>query len=140
MNIDDEEHITPRIFTLEEARALLPRVKAIFVQFSHARLAAADVASDLEGLEERRSRVNVLELARPLREKREELGDYVGQMRAAVREILELGIEIKHLDPALIDFRCIYQGRVVYLCWQEGEDALAFWHDLDAGFAGRRPL
>ena len=45
-------------------------------------------------------------------------------------------------DPrtGLVDFRSVRDGRVVYLCWRLGEDRIRYWHDLDAGFAGRQPL
>lgn len=129
-----------RIFTLEEARDLLPVLKDLFARFGRARKAAADVVGALEALEQQRSRANTLELARPLRERREELGEQVEEMRSVVRTVQEMGVEIKHLDPALIDFPWLRNDRIVYLCWQEGEENIVYWHDVDAGFAGRTPL
>lgn len=57
----------------------------------------------------------------------------------SLNDLTELGVEIKGLD-GLVDVRSRYRGRVVYLCWRESEPAFAFWHELDAGFAGRRPI
>jgi hypothetical protein len=51
-----------------------------------------------------------------------------------------MGVHIKDIDRGLCDFPYMRNGRVVYLCWQLGEDAIAFWHDIEAGFAGREPL
>jgi hypothetical protein len=82
----------------------------------------------------------MLELARPLRVAREDLGEHAERMRAVIRDVIDLGVEIKHLDPALIDFPSFRDGRIVYLCWQEGEPTIAHWHDVETGFAGRRPL
>ena len=56
------------------------------------------------------------------------------------QEILGLGVEIKDLDQWLIDFPSQRDGRVVYLCWRRGEENIEWWHDMDAGFAGRQPL
>jgi len=129
-----------RLFTLDEAQALLPELRRLFAQYERARAAAKVVAALLEEMEAQRSRANTLELARPLRERREQLGEHAELMRAAIGAVLDLGVEVKHLDPALVDFPSIRDGRVVYLCWQEDEDTIAYWHDLNTGFAGRTPL
>jgi hypothetical protein len=50
------------------------------------------------------------------------------------------GIELKDPASGLIDFRALRKGQAVYLCWRYGEPEVQFWHDLDAGFAGRRPI
>ena len=129
-----------RIFTLEEAQSLLPELRALFGRFEQAREIATDQATMLEALEHRRSGGNKLEFARSLREHREQLGEQVERMREVVRSVQAMGVEIKHLDPALIDFPSLRDGRIVYLCWQEGEEAIRYWHDIEAGFAGRTPL
>lgn len=139
-SIEDSAGNQERIFTLEEARALVPSVRALFERFNRARETASGIAAALEALEERRSRENILQVARPLRERREELGEQIETMRAVVRTVQEMGVAIKSLDPALIDFRSPRDGRIVYLCWREGEDDIDYWHDLDTGYAGRRPL
>lgn len=58
----------------------------------------------------------------------------------AVGEIEELGAEFKGIEPGLVDFPTVRDGEIVYLCWRYGEDRIAHWHSVDAGFAGRRPL
>src|SRR4051812_1273888 len=61
------------------------------------------------------------------------------ELEALLQEVTALGIEVKDLDRGLIDFRTMRRGREVYLCWMLGEgDRIAWWHDLDTGFAGRR--
>lgn len=57
-----------------------------------------------------------------------------------VREILRTGAEIKDLDQGLVDFRALREGREVYLCWRFGEGKIAFWHEIETGFAGRQPI
>src|SRR5882762_3249125 len=62
-------------------------------------------------------------------------------MTALVGEIEALGVQLKDFSRGLIDFPSLRDGRVVLLCWQLGEgDRLEWWHDVDAGFAGRTPL
>lgn len=61
-------------------------------------------------------------------------------LRDALREFHRREIEIKDLDRGLIDFPAIVGGREVFLCWEEGEDDIEFWHDLDSGYAGRTRL
>jgi hypothetical protein len=63
------------------------------------------------------------------------------EIRALVRTINEMGVEVKDLDVGLIDFPSVRRGRVIYLCWKLGEgDTLEWWHELHTGFAGRRPI
>ena len=61
------------------------------------------------------------------------------EIEALLREIAELGVEVKDIDVGLIDFRTRMRGREVYLCWKLGEgDRISYWHDVDAGFRGRK--
>jgi hypothetical protein len=62
------------------------------------------------------------------------------ELQRALGELQELEIVLRDLDRGLIDFPSLRGGREIYLCWQDGEDSVAFWHDTDTGFAGREPL
>ncbi|HSK65622.1 MAG TPA: DUF2203 domain-containing protein [Anaerolineales bacterium] len=62
------------------------------------------------------------------------------QLDALVHSILELGVLIKDINTGLLDFPALREGREVYLCWQLGEGEIAFWHEVDSGFAGRQPI
>ncbi len=57
-----------------------------------------------------------------------------------VAEIRQLGVEMKGFDTGLVDFPGEVDGRPVLLCWQLGEESVQYWHEEDAGFAGRQPL
>ncbi|HSP54867.1 MAG TPA: DUF2203 domain-containing protein, partial [Dehalococcoidia bacterium] len=57
-----------------------------------------------------------------------------------VERVNDMGCELKDLDRGLVDFRSIIGDQEIYLCWMLGEEHITHWHDLDAGFAGRRPL
>lgn len=100
-------------FTRAGAEALLPRVRPL-----------------LEDLRRRKATYDARPSAPVARE-----------IEALLREVAELGIEVKDLDRGLIDFRTQRGGEEVYLCWRLGEgDTISWWHTLDGGFAGRRPL
>jgi len=130
----------PRIFTLEQANAMLPLVRAI----------VKDLAELSRDVIERRERLNSLLAGRgqqsrdiygeELAQIEDELAKDSDQLREYVRELNELGVELKNPPEGLIDFRCLMDGRVVYLCWKLDEPEIQHWHELEAGFAGRQPL
>lgn len=63
------------------------------------------------------------------------------EIRALVRSIADMGVEVKDLDVGLIDFPSVHRGRPILLCWKLGEgDRIEWWHELRTGYAGRRPI
>ncbi|HET6598209.1 MAG TPA: DUF2203 domain-containing protein [Anaerolineales bacterium] len=62
------------------------------------------------------------------------------KLDALVHQIQDLGVLIKDINLGLLDFPALKDGREVYLCWQYGEGEIAFWHEVEAGFAGRQPI
>lgn len=62
------------------------------------------------------------------------------KLEVLVQRILETGALIKDINIGLLDFPAMKAGREVYLCWQFGEGEIAFWHEVDAGYAGRQPI
>jgi hypothetical protein len=124
--------IPARHYTLDEASELLPRVVALIERMRVARGRLGD---------------------REAREALSEAGPTNGggspgrtvsegflELRDSMMELRELEVVLRDLDRGLLDFPSLRDGREVYLCWQEGEDAIGFWHEPDAGFGGRRPL
>jgi hypothetical protein len=75
-----------------------------------------------------------------VREARERRDHAAGSLRQVLEEVQELGCVVKDLDIGLVDFPTLFQGREVYLCWKLGEPAIAFWHGVDEGFAGRKAI
>lgn len=63
-----------------------------------------------------------------------------GEIDGCLRELRELGVDFKGFDLGLVDFPGERDGRPVCLCWKLGEDEVMYWHEPDAGFAGRQPL
>jgi len=62
------------------------------------------------------------------------------KLDALVHRILDTGVQVKDVNLGLLDFSALRDGHEVYLCWQYGEEDIAFWHEVDAGFAGRQPI
>lgn len=121
-----------RHFTVAQANEALPHVKPMLQKLRDAR----DLLTDEEAHE-------VLTDAAPGNGGGEP-GTQVGQAFLEVRRLLlalaEAGIVVRDIDHGLIDFPAILDGTEVYLCWELGEDEVGFWHDLDSGYRGRRPL
>jgi hypothetical protein len=124
-----------KIFTVEEANALLPSARKILIaiQRAHKRLYPYRDAAKLaaEGAEQGGGGlVNGPQYAAILT-----------QLTNQMTQLESLGIQLKDFERGLIDFPSLRDGRVVLLCWQMGEgDRVEWWHDVDAGFAGRTPL
>ena len=121
-----------RHFTAEEANAALPSVKPMLQKLRDAK----DLLTEEEAHE-------ALSDAAPGNGGGEP-GTQVGTAFLEVRKLLltlqEAGIVVRDIDRGLIDFPAIREEREVYLCWELGEDEVAYWHELDAGYRGREPL
>jgi hypothetical protein len=62
------------------------------------------------------------------------------KLDALIHQIQDTGAQIKDINTGLLDFSALKDGREVYLCWQYGEEDIAFWHEVEAGYAGRQPI
>jgi hypothetical protein len=69
-----------------------------------------------------------------------QVGEAFLELRGGVTAFAEREIVLRDLDRGLIDFPALRDGEEVYLCWIDGEPAIEFWHELDAGYAGRQAL
>lgn len=69
-----------------------------------------------------------------------ELEKLANETGACIAELEALGVVVKDLDTGLLDFPAIRDGEEVELCWHAGEETVAFWHELGAGFRGRKPI
>ncbi len=120
-------------FTLKQARALLPKLRQILRDAQKRSQLAAHADEELGVLLAQRH----ADLGGPLVAS---LLMDLAQMNAQLRAVAALGVQIKDLDRGLIDFPHLRDGREVFLCWELDEDDIEFWHDLDAGYAGREKL
>ena len=128
-----------RLFTLDEASELLPRLQAILLELQEKKRVLDRLQQQI-GLLTGRASGNGHLLAKDLADKRREEEALSTQMNKLLEEITSMGCELKGIDEGLIDFPCERDGRVVYLCWKLGEDRIEWWHDVDTGFAGRERL
>lgn len=129
-----------RYFTVDEANELLPTVRGLVERLvahrralavasvRHARI-AAKIAGNGGGVDPHE--VDQLQ---------EQVDAEAERVVACVDELQRLGVLVKDLDEGLIDFPARRGDEDVLLCWRLGEDELGFWHTVDDGFAGRRPL
>ena len=124
--------IHERHYTLDEASELLPRVVAL--------IAAMRAARDRLGDREAREALSEAGPTNGGGEPGRTVSEAFVQLRDAMAELRALDVVLRDLDRGLLDFPSLRDGREVYLCWQDGEDAIGFWHEPEAGFAGRRPL
>ena len=124
--------IHERHYTLAEATELLPRVVELIERMRSAR----DRLGDREAREALSEAGPTNGGGNPGRT----VSEGFVELRDSMAELRELEVVLRDLDRALLDFPSIRDGQEVYLCWQEGEDAIEFWHEPEAGFAGRRPL
>ncbi|MFQ5730513.1 MAG: DUF2203 domain-containing protein [Planctomycetaceae bacterium] len=133
----ESEH---KYYTIEEANRTLPLVGAI----------VRDIVDLYSDVHERRERLARLPSASH-RDDRTPYSEEVAQIEAGIDadierlqaftdELESLGVELKDPLIGLIDFYSLMDGREVYLCWKLGEGDVAYWHELDAGFAGRQTL
>lgn len=125
--------MSTRYFSLDEARATLPQVKALMEQVQSARREILRVRPDALPAIEKAAANGGNKAAG-------ELSMQAMRLEQGVKNILALGVTVKDIDTGLVDFLGLRNGREVYLCWRYGEDDLAFWHELNTGFAGRHPL
>lgn len=129
-----------RHFTPEEANAELEQVRPLVEQLVAVRsehMEALERQEELEGkIRGNGGGIPPAELA----EATAAVEAVARRLAKLVDEINEHGAEVKDLDTGLIDFPALRSGETVLLCWQLGEDEIGFWHRIDDGFAGRRPL
>lgn len=126
------------IFTVDKANSALPLVRRIVddIAADHPRwrdlVARYELASAATRPDQGES-TEMLALRR-------EIDRYAARISGYVAELDQIGVAMKGFDEGLVDFFGSFEGRLVCLCWRRGEPAVAHWHELDAGFAGRKPI
>lgn len=127
------EPVRARVYTVREARAVLPRVKLLMesIQATRAEIMALQPAvwPFLRGKATNGGNAQITALT-----------EQFARLSSAVHQIMGMGILVKDLDKGIVDFLAVRQGRRVFLCWRHGEESIDYWHEMDAGFAGRQPI
>ena len=124
-----------KTFTVQEANALLPNVRIIVgrIQRAHRQLSTYR--------EEAKKAAEAAEQGGGGLTDGVAYASALTDLTLQLAELEALGVQLKDFERGLVDFPSLREGRVVLLCWQLGEgDEVEWWHDVDAGFAGRTPL
>ncbi len=126
-----------KIFSLAEAERMLPLVGRIVEDLvrDHQRWTDKVAAFELATVG---STVNKPDpIAELLQSEAQRLAK---DIEGYIAELAELGVTCKGMDTGLVDFPAQMEGRAVYYCWKLGEDGIQYWHDVNAGFAGRQRI
>ena len=110
--------LRPLLFTLRDDRDAVARSQE---RLEHMRAAGGGDHAELE-------------------REQQQLTQVVRRMASAVRQIDAWGITLRDIGSGLVDFPALANGRPIWLCWRLGEGDIAWWHELEAGVAGRKPL
>jgi hypothetical protein len=122
-----------RTFTVAEATSLLPQLRTVLTE----------VGQEWEHIRELNPEIQKARDAAPLDGFSKFGVEYVqsvSHLMFLIHQITDLGVVLKDAEKGLCDFPYIKDGRIVYLCWQLGEDSIQYWHEVETGFAGREPL
>lgn len=115
-----------RYFTPSEANAMLPSVEALIEVIKQHLDEGRRVRGILDALPQEAQI-----------EAHERLEEIAQAARETLREIEAIGVHVKGIEPALVDFPALYNGREVYLCWKDGEQAVHWWHPIHTGYKDR---
>ena len=123
----------PRLFTLEQANQLLQTLRPLVDHLVATRDQIVTIRPELDSGVQKA-------LGNGASKATGELLKLFRRIERLIKEVHSYGVLVKDVDQGLLDFPAEKDGRVVFLCWKHGEASIGHWHDLDAGFGGRKPL
>lgn len=131
----------PKRFTLDEAQTQIPRVDRLLRQAIAMKSEYEDAERVIQAFSERVMLMGGVQVDRERAlESRSRRDSAANQLRAAIEQVQEIGCVVKDLDTGLVDFPTLFRGVEVCLCWKLGETAIEFWHSVEEGFRGRKPI
>jgi hypothetical protein len=123
-----------RYFSLKEAQDILPQLKILVDEIIEKREKIYDLMEKQE--EEEKGRNDELEIMYMKTE--------INSLNKDIQEMIELiesfGVYVKGLDPFLIDFPALNKNKPIFLCWEEGEETIEYWHGIEEGYKGRKHI
>ena len=122
-----------RIFTLAEAQNLIPRLRPILEELAGEWRRIRELHPEIQKARDNAASDGFSKFGVTYVES-------VSHLMFLLQQSKEMGVMIKDVDKGLCYFPYVRQGKVVYLCWQLGEESIAYWHDMESGFSGREPL
>jgi len=130
-----------KTFTYEQATTLLPVLRTLLKRAMDGKQLIESVEKELEDLRHRILLSGGLSVDVPAVAHRRAEGDKALQeIKDALAEIEAIGVQVKDLDIGLLDFPCVVEEEIILLCWKYGEEKIGFWHGVEEGFRGRKPV
>ena len=123
-NSDTEKY---HYFSVEEANKLLPDVEKCMNAINN-------VKNEAPHIDEKNINPDELQM------NEENIHSNMKYINTLLQRLKEAGVIIRHMKVGLVDFPHLREGRVIFLCWQAGENKIRYWHEVDGGKAGRKPL
>jgi len=131
----------PRFFTLQQAEELLPRVASAIQEVISLKSGYERAEEEWQNFSQRLAIMGGVRVDRArVLEQKKHREQAAAALEQAIEKVHEFGCLVKDLDIGLIDFPSMFQGQEVYLCWKLGEAGIKFWHGVDEGFRGRKPI
>ena len=130
-----------KYFDRREAEELLPAIESFLEEAQKQKRALDSITAEISNAA---LRIMMLGGSLPpfaeLNRKKNQREKVAEQLNQTVEEIQQTGCVVKDLDTGLVDFPSLRGGEKVYLCWKLGEERIGYWHGIEEGFAGRKPL
>jgi len=131
----------PKRFTLAEAQSLIPEVDPLLRQAISLKSDYQEAERAVQQFAQRVAMMGGVSMDRgQVIDAKNRRKSVAQNLRSVIEQVQEFGCLVKDLDMGLIDFPTLFRGEEVYLCWKLGEPAIAFWHGVDEGFRGRKPI
>lgn len=122
-----------RFFSVDEANATLEMIRPLVAEMLELRQSLlARQAQAVPGMRQAKGNGG--------NQVASQLVEDFARLESLIQRIQETGAQVKDVNTGLLDFPTLRDGRQVYLCWRYNEPSVQFWHDIDAGFAGRQAL
>jgi hypothetical protein len=138
-----QKQIMPKqkTFTLDEAHSLLPVLSSLLKRSMDGKGVIEDVEKELQDLKHRiLLSGGLLVDVRAVARRRAERDKAFQNIKDTLAEIDAIGVQVKDLDIGLLDFPCAMGDEIILLCWKYGEEKIEFWHGMEEGFQGRKPI
>jgi hypothetical protein len=130
----------PRYFTVDEANAMLPRLRVLLTDIREKKLELDRARAAIAGVQRTVSGNGHAISQSAVSSDQGRLEEAASSLRDLIETVNALGVLVKDLDVGLLDFPALRDGEEVELCWKLGESAVEHWHRPTEGFAGRKPL
>lgn len=126
-----------RFYSIDQANARLRDLEPLLRKLKADRDAVAAAQRELASFRQTNGNAHH---ADDLTSREARIGEMVFRMERHVAQIVDWDVTLRDIETGLVDFPALVNGRQVCLCWRLGEDGVGFWHELDSGFGGRKPL